>query len=321
MLKEVLSRDGTNPEGRMLRSSAMLAEGKGSDAAKEMEELSTLYPGNLGVKMALARSFLANNDPIRAAATLEEGSLSLTTANALGSAPITITSGTLAFSADQSNALVVDGTVALNPSGNPRAMNGAWSGSGSINITNTGTNLLTLGGGMSTFAGDLSLGSSTGSVRLYGNTGSATTAFDLGSSTVTLHTRNGGTTINLGSLTGGTGTKLSGASSVAGTTIFSVGATNASTTFAGSITNGSLGITAPTALAKTGTGTFTLTGNSSHTGPAAINNGSLELLGTFGTSPVTVGANAVLSGTGTLGGSLTTAAGGVISPGANNGAS
>ena len=72
MLKEVLSRDGTNPEGRMLRSSAMLAEGKGSDAAKEMEELSTLYPGNLGVKMALARSFLANNDPIRAAATLEE---------------------------------------------------------------------------------------------------------------------------------------------------------------------------------------------------------------------------------------------------------
>lgn len=72
MLKEVLSRDGTNPEARMLRSSAMLAEGKSGDAAKEMEELSTLYPGNLAVKMSLARSFLANNDPIRAAATLEE---------------------------------------------------------------------------------------------------------------------------------------------------------------------------------------------------------------------------------------------------------
>ena len=250
------------------------------------------------------------------AATLEGGTLSLTTANALGTAPITFTAGTLAFSADQSNALVIDGTVALNPSGNPRAMNGAWSGSGTINLTNTGSNALTLGGSMANFSGNVNFGTSTGSVRLYGNTGSATTAFDLGSSTVTLHTRNG-TTINLGSLTGSSGTKLSGAASDSVTTTFSVGATHASTTFAGSITNSQ----GATALTKTGSGILTLTGNSTHTGATTINTGSLELIGTFGTSPVTVAANATLTGTGTLGGSLATVAGGVISPGANNGAS
>jgi autotransporter-associated beta strand protein len=249
--------------------------------------------------------------------SLEAGTLSLTTANALGSAPINFTGGTLTFSADQSNALVIDGTVTVNPTGS-RTMNGAWSGSGTINLTNTGSNLLTLGGSMANFTGDLSLGTSTGNVRLYGNTGSTTTAFDLGTSTVTLHTRNGGTTINLGSLTGSSGTKLSGASSVAGTTTFSVGATNASTIFAGSITNGSAG---PAALTKTGTGILTLTGNSTHTAATAVNTGSLALLGTFGTTPVTVAANATLSGIGTMGGSLTTSGGAILSPGADNGTS
>ena len=72
MLNQVLSRDSTNPEARMLRGSVLMAQGKTGDAAKEMEELSGLYPGNAVVKMNLARSFLANNDAVRAAATLEE---------------------------------------------------------------------------------------------------------------------------------------------------------------------------------------------------------------------------------------------------------
>jgi autotransporter-associated beta strand protein len=195
-------------------------------------------------------------------------------------------------------------------------MNGAWSGSGTINITNTGSNLLTLGGSMANFSGDLSLGTSTGSVRLYGNTGSATTAFDLGSSTVTLFTRNGGTSFNLGSLTGASGTTLSGASSTTTVTTYTIGALGTSTTFNGRITDGGQGATA---LTKTGSGTLTLTGNSTHSGATNINQGSLELLGTFGTSPVAVAADATLTGTGTMGGTLTTAAGAILSPGADNG--
>lgn len=249
------------------------------------------------------------------AATLEAGTLSLTTANALGSAPITFTGGTLAFSADQANALVIDGTVAVNPSGG-RTMNGAWSGSGTINLTNTGSNLLTLGGSMANFTGDVSFGASTGSVRLYGNTGSANTAFNLGTATVLLFTRNGGSPFNLGSLTGASGTTLSGASSTTTVTNYFIGVLGTSTTFAGRIIDGGQGLTA---LTKTGSGTLTLTGNSTHSGPTAVNDGSLELLGTFGTSPVTVAANATLSGTGAMGGSLATAAGGIISPGASDG--
>jgi autotransporter-associated beta strand protein len=250
------------------------------------------------------------------AATLEGGTLSLTTANALGSAPITFNAGTLAFSADQANALVIGGSVAANPSGS-RTMNGAWSGSGTINLTNTGSNLLTLGGSMANFSGDLSFGASTGNVRLYGNAGSASAAFDLGASTATLFTRNGGTSFNLGSLTGASGTTLSGASSTTTLTTYTIGALDTSTTFHGRITNGGQGATA---LTKTGSGTLTLTGNSTHSGATNINQGSLELLGNFGSSPVNVAADATLTGAGTMGGTLATTAGGIISPGAGEGA-
>jgi autotransporter-associated beta strand protein len=262
---------------------------------------------------------LSNSGPNSfSAAVLEAGTLSLATANALGGAPVSFTGGTLALSADQANALSINGSVAISPTGS-RTMNGAWSGSGTIQLTNTGSNLLTLGGGMAGFSGELSLGASTGNIRLNGNTGSAATAFDLGSSTVTLHTRNGGATVHLGSLGGGAGTRLAGASSVAGTTTFSIGALGTSTVFAGTIANGSLGTTAPTALTKTGPGSLTLTGNSSHTGATQINSGTLALLGGFGSSPVAIAANAALTGTGTTGGSLAAAAGAVISPGADLG--
>lgn len=249
------------------------------------------------------------------AATLEAGTLSLTTANALGSAPITFTAGTLAFSADQSNALIIGGSVELKPSSS-RTMNGTWSGSGTINLTHTGSNLLTLGGSMANFGGNLSLGTSTGSIRLYGNTGSAATAFDLGSSTATLFTRNGGSSFTLGSLAGASGTTLSGASSTATVTTYTVGALDTSTTFSGKISNGGQGATA---LTKIGAGTLTLAGNSTHSGPTHINSGSLALLGNLDNSPVNVAANAILTGIGTLGGSLTTSAAAIISPGVDNG--
>jgi autotransporter-associated beta strand protein len=205
----------------------------------------------------------------------------------------------------------------LKPSGSQRALTGAWSGAGTVNLTHTGSNLLTLGGSMANFAGDLSFGASTGSVRLYGNTGSAATAFDLGSSTATLFTRNGGSSFNLGSLTGASGTTLSGASSTTAVTTYTIGALGTSTTFSGRLTNGGQGVTA---LTKTGSGTLVLTGNSTHSGATNINQGKLELLGNFGATPVTVAADASLTGTGTMGGTLATTAGGIISPGASEGA-
>ena len=58
---------------------------------------------------------------------------------------------------------------------------------------------------------------------------------------------------------------------------------------------------------------FTLSGNSTYTGPTIINAGSLILTGTLGNTAVTIGSGASLSGAGTIGGSVTV--NGVLTPG------
>ncbi len=259
---------------------------------------------------------IANTGPNAfSASSLEGGSLILSTANALGTSPITASTGTLAFSVDLANPLIVNGAVALSPSGS-RSYNGGWSGSGSLQINNTGTNLLTLLGDMSGFEGSVNFAASTGSARLYGNTGSASAAFDLGTGTINLFSRNGGSAFQLGALSGGSGTTLSGTSSTTTPTTYNVGALGTSSTFAGQITNGGQ---AATALTKIGNGVLTLTGTCTHTGATTINAGSLALLGTLGNTPVSIAANATLSGSGSCSGAVSTASGGMISPGADNG--
>lgn len=246
---------------------------------------------------------------------LDEGTLSFTTPIALGTGPVTLRGGTLAFSADLPNALVFAGPVALNPSGN-RNLGGAWTGSGAVRINNTGGSLLTLQGNTSAFTGNVDFAASSGSARFFGSIGSANAAFDLGSNNFTLYTRNGGPSFQLGSLSGGANTVLSGASSSANVTTYTIGALNTSSVFSGRFTDGGAGATA---INKTGTGNLTLLGQSTHSGATNINQGKLELLGGFGGSAVTVADNATLTGDGTLGGSLTTVAGAAISPGADNG--
>ena len=244
-------------------------------------------------------------------ASLESGNLTLTTASALGSAPINLLGGTLVASANINNSFVIAGDAILTPSG-ARTFNGAISGSGSLRITNTGTNLLTLGGSMSSFSGNVSFGTSTGSVRLNGSTGSSSAAFDLGTGTVRFFSRNGGS-FQLGALSGGPNTSLSGTDSAATVSTYTVGALGDSTTFAGRITNGGQ---AAAALVKTGSGTLTLTGNNNtYTGNTSVSAGTLHVLGTLTASPVSVSANATLSGDTTLGGNLTTAANAILSPG------
>lgn len=259
---------------------------------------------------------IANTGPNSfGSASLDAGTLSLTTANAIGSAVLTLRGGTLAFSTDLTSPLVVAGSVALHPTGS-RNLGGAWTGSGTIQINNIGSSLLTLQGNTSAFSGNVDFANSSGSARLYGSLGSANAAYNLGTGSLRLYTRNGGSSFQLGSLTGGANTTVSGADSATTITTYTIGALSTSTTFAGRFTNGGQGATA---ITKTGNGTLTLSGSSTHSGNTLINQGSLELLGSASASPFQIAAGAKLSGTGTIGASLTAAEDGIISPGAADG--
>lgn len=68
-------------------------------------------------------------------------------------------------------------------------------------------------------------------------------------------------------------------------------------------------------LVLAGSGTLTFAGTNSFTGPTAVDAGALSITGAFGTSAVSVNSGGRLLGSGTLGGPVTVAAGGILSPG------
>jgi autotransporter-associated beta strand protein len=151
-------------------------------------------------------------------------------------------------------------------------------------------------------------------------TGSSNAVFNLGNATVTLNNRNGGITVYLGALSGGPNTSLEGATSANNLTTYVIGGRNLNTTFAGKIFEVIPARTA--AITKVGTGTFTLSGASTHTGPTFINGGTLFVNNTTGsgtgTNYVAVNSGGTLGGTGFIFGSVTNFSGGTISPGSNN---
>lgn len=106
---------------------------------------------------------------------------------------------------------------------------------------------------------------------------------------------------------------LSGTGTVAGAHNLVVGSRNTSTTFSGVIGSGSGKLT------KRGTGSFTLSGNNEYTGGTAIEGGKLIVANTAGsatgTGTVTVGAEGVLAGTGTIAGKVSLLAGSTLMAG------
>jgi autotransporter-associated beta strand protein len=95
-------------------------------------------------------------------------------------------------------------------------------------------------------------------------------------------------------------------SSAAGSPTLTVGSNNATSTFGGVIQNGSA---TSVALAKTGSGTLSLTGSNTYTGPTSINAGSLIADGSLASTAVMINGGATLGGTGSIGGSVTVAGG------------
>ena len=188
----------------------------------------------------------------------------------------------------------------------------------SLNSVNGGTPLLassSLGAPTNVALGTISIGSTT-------NTGLLT------------YTGPGETSdrvINLAGTTGGVVLDASGSGPLVLTSSFTTtgagsktltlqGTNTGANAIQGAITNNSSANR--TALVKTGTGAWILSGTNTYTGPTTVSNGTLGITGTI-VSPATVCTGAVLSGTGAIVTNNATAlivnAGGIIDPGSVGG--
>jgi autotransporter-associated beta strand protein len=194
-------------------------------------------------------------------------------------------------------------------------------------------------------AGDLTLGdiSNTASLTMQEAAGRAITVNGAisgtgslnqsGAGTLNLNSSNsysGGTTLNGGTVVAGNSSAFGGGGiSVASNAVIAAGAQGLSITNAVAIASGSAATidTATTSmsisgaiagsgsLAKAGTGTLSILGNSaSFSGATAVNEGRLQVSGNLGTGMVTVGTGASLAGTGLVGG-ISVASGGTVMAG------
>jgi fibronectin-binding autotransporter adhesin len=287
-------------------------------------------PGAL-TKTGAGTLVLSGANTHQAGTLISAGTFQVNNATAAGTGGITNVNATLRFGASVgiNNPVHFDGNTVIdlnNPTGDP-LLRGAWSGNGAVLVTNLQNAARTFtvggsgsgGGNMVDFSGTLNMGDSIGFLRFNDgggnqNLGSPTATFDLGSGAAVMLVRNGGVTIELGELRGGSSTTLRGrASGNSGNVTYSIGAKNTSSTFAGTIANSTVAGNL-TAITKVGTGKLTLTGVSTYTSDTTINDGTLQVDGALGNTPVTVNAG-TLAGSGSIEGSVTVNFGATLAPG------
>jgi fibronectin-binding autotransporter adhesin len=322
-------------------------------ASVATDRAATIGPNGAGLGVNVADTVLTVSGAVLGDGRITKtgaGTLLLSSANSYTGGSV-INAGTLQFNnatgagtggiTNNGSALRLNGQIVLNNtvefngntslllsgvgSGNA-SLRGAWSGAGQVNIafvTQTAGQTFTIGGAgsggghMWDFSGTVDFGANDGFLRINNdnttfNFGSSNATFNLGTGTGTLNQRNGSTITHLGALLGGPSTKIAGRGNTgtSGTTTYSIGGKNLSTTFEGEINNGS----GTTAITKVGTGKLTLTGVSIYTGATAIDDGTLQVDGALGNTPVTVNAG-TLAGSGGIDGAVTVNFGATLAPG------
>jgi autotransporter-associated beta strand protein len=225
------------------------------------------------------------NGTFSGATVVNGGVLQLNSANgnnnsALGTGIITNNGATLRLGAARiiGNALHFNGNCIVDANGFGAPMDGAWSGTATVQIINLTNSTATFtiggngngGGNMNNFTGTIRLSDdTTGMLRFNNgggnnNVGNASATFDFGNSSAVFFSRNRNATVNFGELIGGPNTTIRQGASSSGTTAYSIGAKNTSTTFAGQIIDGGTAAAGLVAITKVGTGTLTLTGTNTY---------------------------------------------------------
>lgn len=280
--------------------------------------LSKRGTGTLTLSNTSANSF---NDVL-----LEDGTLRVTATGALGSAKVICAGGTLSLG-PPSNAVMAASLQILAPTTitptTQHELSGVWNGANQTVTLSGGNSLWTIGGSWTAFSGRIQMGNGSTRIRLNGNSnnnfGSSAVAVDLGSNNAEFMNRNGSATtpFDIGSLEStGSATRLGGTQTGSVVSTYRIGALNTNTSFAGGISNGGSAITH---INKTGTGSWTLTGTSTHGGTTTVSQGALWMNGDFSSSPVTANAGSMLGGVGNFGALVTASSGSSISPGASSG--
>ncbi|MFT3992390.1 MAG: autotransporter-associated beta strand repeat-containing protein [Luteolibacter sp.] len=170
-------------------------------------------------------------------------------------------------------------------------------------------------GDWSTFTGQINVtpGPYGGDFRVDNFSGFGTAKINLASGVSMYMQANFGSstyTNTIGELTG-SGTLKGGRASTTRIMIWNIGGANTDARFDGVIGNH----VGPTAIIKSGTGSWLLTGDSTYTGATTVSNGTLLVTGSLGTTAVSVASGAGIGGTGTLGGDLGIASGGKLTLG------
>ncbi|MGC3991192.1 MAG: polysaccharide lyase family protein [Chthoniobacteraceae bacterium] len=287
-------------------------------------------------KLGTGKLNITGTDTYSGGTTIGGGTIAITgsTSNAqngLGTGTITLQGGTLILSGTTStsnygvlaNAINVPaastGTIQFMERG---GQSGAVTGSGTLTAQ---VNYIRddISGDWSGFTGQLNItrtrtGTNVDNFRINKNTGFSTAAINLGPYTQLSTELNAANSFTIGELSSTDATaSLAGINNYNSSTVGSytatyvVGGRNTDATFASPITNGlSPSITA---ITKTGTGTWTLSGANTYTGATTINGGTLNITGSLsGTSGIAVANGGTLAIVGTVSSSVSMSSGGTI---------
>lgn len=266
------------------------------------------------LKMGTGKVNLSQTNTYTGGTVLKEGTLSTSqNDNPLGTGTITFASGRLTLCDNSGNTETFSAPIVI-PTGVTGYLDMDSRLNFSSNVTGGGTlNYWTpyvrgdLSGNWSAFTGTINVTTDAdgGDFRVNNAYGFANASVKLAN--LVYAYRNSALTLELGDLSGVAG-------SVVSNTPLVVGNKNTSTTFNGILTGTS-------SITKKGTGSWTLTGASTHTGSNTVNGGKLIVNNTTGsgtgTGSVTVNSTGMLAGTGIITGAVAVNTGGTLAPGNN----
>ena len=256
--------------------------------------------------------------------TIADSTVVINTNSSLGTGAFTLQTATLTNNYPTTgtlnlpNAFVIpDGETATFYLGNLISLNtGTFTGNGTLNLIAQTTAHDDFKNNASGLTGTVNILGS-GWLRMYAN-GGAFSGFNSALTTfnspvhMDFNDNSTGNTYYFGALAGNDPNSVIGNTTAGNAATLQIGALNLDTTFAGQFQG-------TAKLVKTGSGSFTLTGNSGNTGGTTISNGTFVVTGSLSNSPVTVTGGGTLRGTGFLGSGVTNLTGGKILPGIGDG--